>query len=333
MDIVTQAILGATVAQSAARKEHIRLATMIGLVAGVIADADVLIRSSTDPLLSLEYHRHFTHSIFFIPIGALIAFCLFWPFLRNRLSASAIYGYCFLGYLLSGFIDACTSYGTHLLWPLMNTRIAWNVVSIVDPVFTLLLVVGVVASIKSANTRYSRIALVLAGCYLLVAAIQLNRAEQSIQELAAQRGHEIERIVVKPTVANNLLWRSVYLADNIFYIDAVRVAAEKRIYPGASIKKFNLSESFPDLKRDTTLFRDIKRFEHFSDDFVSHYPGRPEVLGDVRYAMSPVSTLPLWGIEINSLDTGQPVKFESYRVVSKQAKRQFIAMLLGKDTH
>jgi len=331
MDIVTQAILGATVAQSAARKEHIRLATMIGLVAGVIADADVLIRSSTDPLLSLEYHRHFTHSIFFIPIGALIAFCLFWPFLRNRLSASALYGYCFLGYLLSGFIDACTSYGTHLLWPLMSTRIAWNIVSVVDPVFTLLLLVGVVASLKRANTRYSRIALVLAGCYLLVAAMQLHRAEQSTRELAAQRGHEIERIVVKPTVANNLLWRSVYLCDNTFYIDVVRAGVTKRTYPGTSIKKFNLSDSFPGLAMDTILFKDIKRFEHFSDGYVSQYPGKPEVLGDVRYAMSPASNIPLWGIEINVLDRNQPVKFESYRVVSEQAKRQFVDMLLGKD--
>ena len=49
MDIVTQGILGATVAQSAAKKQHVRLAAFIGFVAGVIADADVLIRSSSDP--------------------------------------------------------------------------------------------------------------------------------------------------------------------------------------------------------------------------------------------------------------------------------------------
>ena len=91
MDIVTQGILGAAVAQSAARKEHVRLATLIGLVAGVIADADILIRSSSDPLLSLEYHRHFTHSIFFVPVGALIAFLVLWPFLRNRLSVGYLY--------------------------------------------------------------------------------------------------------------------------------------------------------------------------------------------------------------------------------------------------
>ena len=83
MDIVTQSILGAAAAQSVAKKEHVRLATLIGLVSGVIADADVFIRSSSDPLLVLEFHRHFTHSIFFIPIGALVAFCILWPFLRK----------------------------------------------------------------------------------------------------------------------------------------------------------------------------------------------------------------------------------------------------------
>ena len=104
MDVVTQGILGATVAQSVSRKEHVRFATIIGLVSGVTADADALIRSSSDPLLALEYHRHFTHSIFFIPFGALVVFLLLYPFFRGRLSPRYLYLYCFFGYLLSGII-------------------------------------------------------------------------------------------------------------------------------------------------------------------------------------------------------------------------------------
>ncbi len=39
----------------------------------VIPDMDVLIRSASDPLLAIEYHRHFTHALAFIPVGGLIA--------------------------------------------------------------------------------------------------------------------------------------------------------------------------------------------------------------------------------------------------------------------
>ena len=330
MDIVTQGVLGAALAQSAAKKEHIRLATIIGLVAGVIADADILIRSASDPLLSLEFHRHFTHSIFFIPVGAGIAFLLLWPFLRKKLSAAYLYLYCFMGYSLSGFIDACTSYGTYLLWPLIDARISWHIISIIDPVFTLTLITAIIFGYKKLSSRFSRIGLVLAGVYLLFTFAQMNRAEDSIIEMAEQRGHTIEKIIVKPTIGNSLLWRSVYLSNDTFHVDAVRVGLSKRIYQGDSIRQFKLTETFPELDANSLLAEDIKRFEIFSDNYVSQYPGRPEVLGDVRYSMNPTGLTPLWGIEMNLGNTSQHVKFDNYRDASKELKQQFINMLLGK---
>jgi inner membrane protein len=331
MDIVTQGFLGAAVTQSVSKKEHVRKATFIGLIAGVIADADVFIRSSTDPLLSLEYHRHFTHSLFFIPIGALIAFILLWPYFRNKLPARYLYLYCFTGYLFSGFIDACTSYGTYLLWPVINTRISWHIISIIDPVFTGILIISVIFAYKTKKTRYCRYGLVFAACYLLFSLSQLNRAESSIYQLAEQRGHTIEKILVKPTIGNTLLWRSVYLFNDDFYIDAVRVGTKKHIYQGVSIKKFNRETSLSMLKMDSMLYKDIERFIDFSDGFVSQYPDKPEILGDIRYSMDPLGDTPLWGIEMNFADTSQHVKFDSYRTSSKEARQQFLNMLLGRD--
>ena len=315
MDIVTQGILGATVAQSVSRREHVGLATLVGLVSGVIADADVFIRSSSDPLVALEYHRHFTHSIFFIPFGALVAFLLLLPFLRGKLPLGYLYLYCFFGYLLSGFIDACTSYGTYLLWPVSNSRISWSIISIVDPVFTSLLLVGVIAGLKTSNARYSRLGLALAGCYLLYAVLQLNRAEESIYALAKERGHVIEKVVIKPTAGNTLLWRSVYLSEGRFHVDVVRAGLTKRVYEGSSIEKFDVTKALPQLDVDAVLARDIGRFEYFSDGYVSQYPGKPEILGDVRYALNPLSVTPLWGIELNLADENQHVRYDAYRDV------------------
>ena len=115
MDIVTQGLLGATVAQACARPKEVRLASLVGFCAPLLADADALIRSSEDPLLFLESHRHFTHALLFIPVGALLASLVRWVGLRSRLAFKRIYLYAFLGYATAGFLDACTSYGTHLL--------------------------------------------------------------------------------------------------------------------------------------------------------------------------------------------------------------------------
>lgn len=331
MDILTQGVIGATVAQTAAKKEYVRLATFIGFLSGILADADVLIRSATDPLLSLEYHRHFTHSIFFVPFGALVAFLLLWPFLRKKLSAQYLYLYCFLGYLLSGFIDACTSYGTHLLWPLMDERISWHIISIIDPIFTVCLLIGIIIGFKTLRPVYARVGLLLAASYLVFAVFQLQRAEQSIYALAAQRNHTIEKIVIKPTIGNTILWRSVYLSGDRFYIDAVRTGLSKRIYTGTSIEQFDLNKSFPAIDKNTTLYNDIKRFESFSDGYVSFYPDKQNILGDVRYSMNPLSPIPLWGIEMNLDESEQHVKYEFYRESSKEMRQQFMGMLLGKN--
>lgn len=64
MDLLTQGLLGASMAQSGAKHDETRIAAGVGFFAGVIADADILIQSENDPLLNIEFHRHFTHSIF-----------------------------------------------------------------------------------------------------------------------------------------------------------------------------------------------------------------------------------------------------------------------------
>ena len=70
MDPLSQAVVGAAVPQSFAPRQHLGTITLLGALAGMAPDLDVLIRSSTDPLLFLEYHRQFTHSFFFIPLAA-----------------------------------------------------------------------------------------------------------------------------------------------------------------------------------------------------------------------------------------------------------------------
>ena len=138
-------------------------------------------------------------------------------------------------------------------------------------------------------------------------------------------------IMVKPTIGNTLLWRSVYLSEGEFYIDVVRAGLTSRFYQGTSIDKFKLKDSLPDLDEGSVLYHDIQRFEKFSDGFVSQHPERDEVLGDVRYSMNPIGDKPLWGIEMNLADTTQHIKFGSYRTSTKESKQQFIDMLLGKD--
>jgi inner membrane protein len=331
MDIVTQGLFGATLAQAGAKPNEVRLATLIGFCAPLLADADALIRSSEDPLLFLEFHRYFTHSLVFIPVGALIASLLFWPLLRRRLAFNKIYLYAFLGYASAGFLDACTSYGTHLLWPFNDDRIAWSIISIFDPVFSLALIVAIVVGVVKHQPHAARIGIAFAAAYLALGAIQHDRAESQAHLKAQQRGHITERLIVKPTIGNLLLWRSIYETNGMFYVDAVRVGlpGNGKVFTGDSVKAFDINRDLPQLADQMMVYRDIKRFEFFSDGFLVWHPQRANVVGDLRYAMLPTSIRPLWGIELPLNSPDEHVTFNTYRDMPDSERKAFFSMLFN----
>ncbi len=252
MDIVTQGLAGAVVAQSAASRAPARAVLALGAFAGLLADADVLVRSADDPLVTLEFHRHFTHALLFVPVGGLLAAVLAWPFVRRHLRFRAAYGLATLGYLPSGLLDACTSYGTHLLWPLSDARVAWNLIAVVDPVFSLILLGAVVVAFVRRHAAPARIGLALALAYLAAGVVQRERAEAVATALARERGHVVTRLEVKPTLGNLVLWRSIYQTGDRFVVDAVRVGVvgSPAVYPGESLARFTPAQ-LPDLPAES----------------------------------------------------------------------------------
>ncbi len=332
MDLLTQGLLGGALALSASPKSESRNAALVGFAAALLADADVLISASDDPLLNLELHRHFTHSLIFIPVGALIATLLLWPLMRKRIELKKIYGYALLGYGTSGLLDACTSYGTHLLWPFSETRVAWSIIAIVDPVFSLLLLISLIIGFKYYKPLAPGVGLTLAGSYLLLGLWQHQSALETAFDLAEQRNHDVQRIIVKPTLANLVLWRSVYQSNDRFYVDAIRVGlVSNRIYAGEAIEKFKFERDLPQIDQASTLSNDVLRFSKLADGYVVPDPSRDKVLIDVRYSMLPNGVYPMWGIDLNTASVSEHAQFKVYRDRPENARDLFLAMLLGRD--
>lgn len=196
MDLLTHAALGAAAAAAIAPAGRLRLAAAIGAAAALLPDVDALIASRTDPLLTLEFHRHFTHALAFVPVGALIAAALLRLALRRRMAFASIYLYAFIGYLLSPLLDACTSYGTHLLWPFSERPIALSIVPIVDPIFTLLILIPLGLALRYRRAGVAWISLSGVSLMLVLRYAQHERALDVAQELAATRGHAAERMLV-----------------------------------------------------------------------------------------------------------------------------------------
>ena len=102
MDPISQGTVGAAFAQSSANRNNIIKIGFIGFLAGLAPDLDVLIRSESDPILFLEYHRQFSHSLLFIPFGSLIVALLILPFVKGSMTLKTVYIASFLGYATHG---------------------------------------------------------------------------------------------------------------------------------------------------------------------------------------------------------------------------------------
>jgi inner membrane protein len=329
MDLITHSLAGATLAGSVAPGPLLRRAAAVGAVASLLPDVDVLIRVAGDPLLTVEYHRHFTHSLVFAPFGAVLVAAPAWLFLRGHMTFARIFLYAVLGVLSGGLLDTCTSFGTHLLWPFSDQRIAWNVIAVLDPLFSLMLLVTLGFAIAWRSAVPARIGVAIALLYLLVGFAQHQRAETAALQLAQARGHAVERMEVKPTLGNLVLWRSVYLSEAVFHVDAVRIASGgPLVYRGGSLPRFHPDQL--DAPPGPVQTSDIERFRRVSDDYLVVHPQRPRVIGDVRYAMLPNSTLPLWGIVLDPDAPERHVDFIPMRSMTPAMRRDFLDMLRGR---
>jgi inner membrane protein len=301
MDPITQGALGAIAAQSTATRKHLVIAAAVGWLSGMAPDLDVLIRSPSDPLLFLEYHRQFTHSLLFIPVGGLIcALVLHGVFARRYLGFGWTLLYATIGFATHGMLDACTTYGTQLLWPLSNERFAWNIVSIIDPAFTVPLCMLGYLACRRRKPAFSRVALAWAFSYLLLGTVQRERAEEVGAELAHQRGHEPLRLEAKPSFANLLVWKIVYETTDFFHVDAVRVGlAGARVYGGEKIRKLDVATQFPWLDANAQQAWDIRRFDWFSNRYLALSPRDPLLIVDIRYSLVPNQADGLWGIRLD----------------------------------
>ena len=300
MDPLSQAVVGAVVGQNVSTRNQLRVAGVLAFLSALLADLDVLIQSSTDPILSLEYHRQFTHSLIFIPIGGLIAACLFYQlFAKKYINFKQTVFYCTAGYATHALLDACTSYGTQLFWPFSTVRVAWNCVSIIDPVFTIILLALVVAAHVGRQPRVAKAAGVFGLSYLLLGVLQHYRAVEAGKALAIVRGHVINRLTVKPSLGNLILWKVIYESNNRFYVDAVRIAGTTKIIQGESVAKLNIKRDFPWLDLSSQQAKDIERFAWFSNHYLSVDHQDRHVIVDMRYSMLPNNTEALWGIKLS----------------------------------
>lgn len=215
MDSATQFVLGAAVGTAVlGRRMGVRKAALTGGLLGTLPDTDVF-WPFDDPIDSFVLHRGVTHSIV---VHAAVTPILGEALVRlvSSLRDSRIQTYLavFLCLATHALVDAMTIYGTRLFWPIWSEPIGLGSIFIIDPAYTLplLVIFAWALFLKSWTPRFGKalsVALILSTGYMGWTAVGQQIAKSRAEAQLAKAGITADRMFVTPTPFNTVLWRVV----------------------------------------------------------------------------------------------------------------------------
>jgi len=221
MDSVSQFALGAAVGVAVmGRRTAVWKAVLWGGVCGTLPDLDALIDFG-DPVRNMTYHRAESHALFWLtlaapPIAWLIA-RLHGELDRFRRWWLAVWAVLITHPLL----DAMTIYGTQLLLPFAHEPYGVGSMFIIDPLYTLPLLVGTIAALllrgRPQALRANLAGLLLSTAYVGWSVIAQQQAMSAAQAALRAQGIAAQQVLVTPAPFNTLLWRVVAMTPEHYY--------------------------------------------------------------------------------------------------------------------
>src|SRR4030043_1263155 len=145
VDSITHTLTGAVIAKAIDDEKIGNWGTVAGLAIGCFPDTDFVL-GLFNRQFYLEYHRDFTHSLLLIPFYALF---FSWVFVKisRRPYFWSFYKICLPVLVSHVILDLLTSYGTMIFSPFFEHRFSWDLIYIIDLIFSGIIVVPLLISL------------------------------------------------------------------------------------------------------------------------------------------------------------------------------------------
>ena len=290
MDSLSQITLGAAVGVAAmGRGTAPWKAALWGGVAGTLPDLDVFIDHG-DPILNMVLHRAETHALFWLtlfslPFAALVARLQGewdrWP--RWWLAL-------WLVLVTHPLLDAMTVYGTRLALPWTDRAYGMGSIFIIDPLYTLPLLAGVLAVLLARGSRLgsagNAAGLLLSCAYLAWSLAAQQHVERLARTALAAQGIEARQVLVTPTAFNTVLWRILAMDAAGDYHEGYRSLLDEG--PRIAFRRFDGGAR---LAPELLDIDGVRRIADFTDGFykLGEEAGRLRVT-DLRMGYEPYYT-------------------------------------------
>ncbi len=288
MDSVTQAALGAVVGELCLGKKIGNKAIVYGAIAGTIPDLDVFLDHFYNDVEAVIMHRSFSHSLVFaVFMAPFLGYLLQRIYHREDADFKDWSWFFFWTIVTHPVLDIFTGYGTQFLWPFTTYGIELNTISIVDPVFTLPLLIGVIVALFLRRTGKKRrwiIAGVLAfsTSYLLLTCVNKLYIQSVAKENMVTQQIKVNKYMTSPTLLNNILWSIVIHEENHFLVGYYSLFDQDRKID------FKRIPQKPELLEPYLKDEEVQQLKQFTKGFYTlQKSDKGIVLNDLRFG--PVS--------------------------------------------
>jgi len=266
-------VLGSAVGEAVLGKKIGPKASLYGAVLGTLPDLDVL--WVKDAVASFTEHRSFSHSVFILFLLAVVLSVLFKRCNHSKQGSNNIsYSYwMFSVYLMlvtHPLLDWCTTYGTQLLWPFTNYPFALNNVFIIDPFYTIPLLIGLLWTVISRWRVPLKVALFYSCGYLLLSFVLQQSQISYFSNHYKQQGISPSKSLTQATPFNVLLWKNIAMVEGGYWVSYRSVFdssddAVQSLFFKSDESQLNLSQGSPELAKLKLFSKGFYRIKKIDD--------------------------------------------------------------------
>ena len=227
---------------------------LYGAIAGTIPDLDAFAGAFTSTITAIKIHRGFTHSIFFV-----VVFAPLFGWIISKIEKKSAVSWrdwswlMFWGLFTHPLLDAHTTWGTQLFWPL-DLRLAYKNIFVIDPLYTVPFLVFLIMAMRQKRStakrrKYNNLGLIISSIYLLVITPALKLYTFTAFEKALQKEKiSYSRIETRPAAFNSLLWSANIETDQNYLIANYSIFDTQPIQFQVYSKNHELVEKWKDKK-------------------------------------------------------------------------------------
>lgn len=287
MDSLTQIVLGAACGEAVLGRKIGNKALLFGAIGGTIPDLDVFVGSwlYSNEIQAMAFHRGFMHSFLFSVLGAFVFGWLVFKLYDKgkRLGSTSLKDWRLLFFwslFTHPILDCFTPYGTQLFYPFSDYRVAFNTISVADPLYTVPFLICLIVLLffkrqHKLRKLWLKMGIGISSTYMLFTIGNKFYIDSVFEKSLKSQHVNFSRFRTQPTIFNNILWYGVAETDTDYYMGFYSLLDRtNRITKWQVISKDNQIVPMED--------EDLATLAWFSDDY--YKVRKTAVKGEYRYS-------------------------------------------------